>query len=120
MDDIHKLYYNALGITFQWKRSAVSEINKIQLVFKTNCLSLTIEELLLFSRQIEIALYSSHSFCKDCKHDNLCQAIILQTPIKSLSLALSYKDIFLIQDLVKGTLFEIQLRGLFANLGIKT
>ncbi len=119
MDDIHRLYYNAFGIAFQWKRGAINDVKKIQLVFKKTCLSLTVNELSLFSRQVEIAL-RSHSGCKGCTKDKTCHVIILQTPALQLSFAVNLEEIKYIEDLVNGVLFQIELKGLFINLDINT
>jgi len=49
MDEIYSLYHNEYGMSFKWKRGAVQDLNKVQLVFRDTGLFLTEKELTEFS-----------------------------------------------------------------------
>jgi hypothetical protein len=104
MSDIHKLYCNSFGITFQWKRCAGKDFKKIQLVFRNTGLYLTPYELILFSENIEKAL-EYPLLCNDCKGNSSCKSLLLETPARQISFVMSYTELKEVQDLIKGTFF---------------
>ena len=108
MEDINTIYYNNFGIAFQWKKCAVKDIMKIQLVFRETGLFLTTDELIRFSKNIDRSLNSNCS-CIDCMEYETCKSILVEAPNPQTTFAMSYKEIQEIQDLVKGTLFQMGL-----------
>ena len=112
MEDINTLYYNSFGIAFQWKRVRLKDIKKVQLVFRNTGLFLTHTELIQFSKQV-LSTFQSPNMCKDCKQNDSCKSLLLQTPSTKISLAVSYKELENIQDLVKGALVQLELENVF-------
>ncbi|WP_299891429.1 hypothetical protein [uncultured Lacinutrix sp.] len=112
MDDINTIYYNDFGIAFQWKRCAIEDYKKIQLVFRNTGLFLSFNELLVFSKNIE-KVFSKPSLCKDCKENESCKSLLQEAPNPQISFAVSYIELKSIQDLVKGTLVQLELDNVF-------
>ncbi|NAS31023.1 hypothetical protein GTQ40_08590 [Flavobacteriaceae bacterium R38] len=119
MDDIHHLYHNDFGIAFQWKKDALREDSskKIQLIFRDTGFYLEPEEILLFSKQIKSAK-RMHS-CENCDSTPSCRNILLSTPSKHIDLAVSKNELTMIDDLIKGTLFQINLNGFLNKICTK-
>jgi len=115
MGDINIIYYNDFGIAFKWKKCAAKDLKKIQLVFRNTGLFLTPNELIQFSKNIKSALKQSLK-CKGCNHQNSCKSILLETPIAQTSFAMNYYELKEINDLVKGTRFQLELNKLIENL----
>ena len=109
-DDINIFYHNHLGIAFQWKRCDANDHKKIQLVFRDTGLLLDRKELELFSKHIEEAK-NARPLCIDCKQNENCRALLLETPFPQLSFAVGHKELAAIGDLVNGTLFHLQLNN---------
>ncbi len=118
MEDINLIYYNNFGIAFQWKRCAVKDFKKTQMVFRNTGLFLTQNELIQFSDQIEMALESS-CLCEDCLKNETCRLLLLEAPNPQISFAMSYRELKDIDDLVKGTLFQLNLTKLLKNNTIR-
>lgn len=115
MEDIHHLYHNDYGIAFQWKRDVLQkESKKIQLIFRDTGFYLDLEEIILFSKQIKSAkqLYS----CKNCEMNPGCKNILLSTPSKHIDLVVSKDELTMIDDLIKGTLFQANLDGFLSKI----
>lgn len=112
MEDINILYHNSFGIAFQWKRGTVKGIKKVQLVFRNTGLFLTQSELVCFSKQV-LSTSQSPNMCKDCKHNESCKSLLLQTPSSKISLAVSFVELQNIQDLIEGTLAQLELDNIF-------
>ncbi|WP_149274311.1 hypothetical protein [Pareuzebyella sediminis] len=110
MNEIHILYQNPLGIAFRWKNNVSKDDKKIQLVFRDTGLLLDKSELAEFSLNIKEAM-KSEPLCNDCKQNHDCRALLLETPFPSLSFAVSHKELTEIDDLVVGTMFQLQLDG---------
>ena len=108
MSDIHKLYCNSFGITFQWKSCATKDFKKIQLVFRDTGLYLTTNELIEFSENIEKAL-DYPLLCKDCKENSSCKSLLIETPGRQISFVMNYIELKEVQDLIKGTIFQLGL-----------
>lgn len=118
MEDINTIYYNTFGIAFLWKRCALKDFKKIQLIFRNTGLYLTSDELIQFSEHIENAL-KKPLLCNDCKESNSCKSLLLKTPAPQISFAMSYIELKDVQDLVKGTLFQLGLDKMLENQMIK-
>lgn len=117
MEDINTLYYNDFGIAFQWQRGLAKNIKKVQLVFRNTGLFLTSSELMHFFKQIE-ATINSPNMCKDCRHNESCKSLLLQTPAPQISFAVSYIELKKIRDLVKGALVQLELENVFKDNAI--
>ncbi len=115
MEDIYTIYYNSFGIAFQWKRCAVKDLKKIQLVFRNTGLFLTQNELVQFSKNIKKSLNQSLK-CEDCNNQNSCKSILLEAPNTQTSFAMSYNELKEINDLVNGTCFQLNLNKLLEKL----
>lgn len=108
MNDIQILYQNELSIAFYWKGRQVEHLKKVQIVFRDTGLLLTKDELIQFSKNIDRAI-NNGSLCKDCKNKESCRALLLDTPAPQISLALSYKELLAVKDLVDVILFQLGL-----------
>ena len=115
MQDINPIYYNEFGIAFQWKRSTIKDLKKVQFVFRDTGLLLTKEELLQFQKSISCALKSS-SQCEECRKSESCRSLLLDTPAPQVTLALSKSELTNIHDLVNGTLFQLNLDSYLSRI----
>lgn len=115
MEDVNIIYKNDVGLSFIWKRGPVNQLSKVNLVINDMALHLTKNEVLRFSSLIDIALKRSIT-CHNCEHNRSCKSFLLESPIPQISFVMSYKEILSIQDLVKGTLFELGLDSLLKEI----
>ncbi|WP_299532479.1 hypothetical protein [Ulvibacterium sp.] len=106
--DIHPIYHNPFGVAFQWKKNDVKDTNKVQLVFRDTGLLLSRKELTDFQKSIKCTIKSS-TLCKNCPQDESRRALLLDTPAPQVTLAVSPKELNVVDDLVEGTLFQLQL-----------
>ena len=118
MEDINTIYYNNFGIAFYWKRCTVKDFKKIQLVFRDTGLLLTPNELVKFSKNIDQSLNSSCS-CVDCMEYKTCRSLLVEAPNPQITFAMSYTELKEIQDLIKGTLFQLGLNKILNDNTIK-
>lgn len=108
MKDIHPIYHNNFGIAFQWKRNSVKDILKVQIVFRDTGLLLSKEELTQFSKNIKYTK-DNGSLCADCTKNESCKALLVDSPAKQITFAMNAKELAAIEDLVEGTLFQMNL-----------
>lgn len=108
MQDIHTIYQNNFGIAFQWKRSAGKDFNKVQIVFRNTGLYLSQDELLLFSKQIDCTV-NREGLCTECRENKECRSLLVETPAPQIAFAVSHTELYQMQDLIKGTLFQLDL-----------
>ncbi len=108
MQEINPIYNNIFGVAFQWKGSITKDIKKVQLVFRDTGLLLSHEELLQFSKNITFTKKNS-PMCTDCTHNESCRALLVDSPAPQVTFALNAKELEAIEDLVKGTLFQLNL-----------
>jgi len=119
MNDITPIYQNEFGIAFQWKPDKPSKINKVQLIFRDIGLLLTPNELHYFSKCINETIQSGKGhLCKDCKVKGSCRSLLLNSPAHQITFAVSFLEVLEIEDLIKGTLFKLQLDSFFDEMGI--
>ena len=110
MQDIHRIYHNDYGIAFQWKRDIKrGDIETIQLVFRNTGFYLNYKEIQEFYKKVQAAQRIQK--CKECTSKNKCENYLLQTPSDKVDLAVSKEELIQIKDLIKGTLFQIELNG---------
>lgn len=107
------IYSNIIGDTFQWKNLDIDHpyFEKINITFCHTGLMFDIEELKAFSKEIEVAI-KTPIVC-DGEHPKDCKSILLRTPVQQVSFAMSYNELILMLDLIKGTLFKLKLSKRF-------
>ncbi len=115
MQDINPIYHNDFGVAFQWKKNAIQHTKKIQMVFRDTGLLLSKQELIVFSKNIQCTREGA-TLCKDCKQNESCKAILLETPAPQVTLAMNQKELDAVHDLVEGTLFQLNLDQYLGNL----
>jgi len=108
MSDINPIYHNNFGVAFQWKRNYAKDIKKIQVVFRDTGLLLSYEELYQFSKNIQYTKENS-PMCKDCTNNESCKALLIDSPAPQVTFAMNVKELEGIQDLIEGTLFQLNL-----------
>ncbi len=108
MQDIHPIYHNKFGVSFHWKRNSVKEIMKVQIVFRDTGMLLSTEELTQFSKNIKYTK-NNESLCSDCKQNDSCKALIVTSPAKQITFAMNAKELAAVEDLIEGTLFQMNL-----------
>ncbi|OEK09534.1 hypothetical protein A8C32_12565 [Flavivirga aquatica] len=112
MNDINTIYYNNFGIAFQWKRGIVKDLKKTQLVFRNTGLFLTQKELIQFSYNIKKCVESC-SLGSDP-----CELLFLETLNPQITFAMSHTELKDMQDLIKGTLFQLGLTKILEEFTI--
>ncbi|XMO85814.1 hypothetical protein AAFN75_13575 [Algibacter sp. AS12] len=106
MDDITVIYKNDFGLVFWWKRYAVEDYKKINLVFNNTALHFTALELLTFLQHIETSI---NKLITTCNSNNQEQLMLLETPAPQVSFVCNYEELICIQNLVEGTLYNLEL-----------
>ena len=109
MEDIYPIYRNSYGMSFQWKRDIIrNSFNKIQVIFRDTGFYLSVEEIQDFSNKIKEA--EARGACNCCgKSQPETRSILLKTPCNTVDLAVNQQELSLINELVEGTLFQINL-----------
>ncbi|GAB5475250.1 MAG: hypothetical protein Mars2KO_33490 [Maribacter sp.] len=115
MKDIHPIYHNDFGFAFQWKGNLRHTVTKVQIVFRDTGLLLSKEELIRFSDNIKYTKENS-SLCKNCAHNESCKALLVDSPAPQISFAMNAKELEAVQDLVEGTLFQMNLDNYLGGL----
>lgn len=115
MRDIHHIYHNNFGMAFQWKKTTAKDIKKVQIVFRDTGLLLSKEELTQFSKNIKYTRDNS-SLCSDCANNESCKALLIDSPAPQITFAVNFKELNGIQDLVEGTLFQMNLNDYLGGL----
>lgn len=109
MQDIYKIYNNEIGIAFQWERDILSgNTDSYQLAFRNTGFYLDKKELQHFSNCIAEA--KANRSCNGCQRNKYCKNILLRTPSEKIDLAIDREELSQIEDLVSGTLFQIELQ----------
>jgi len=115
MQEINTIYYNNYGVAFKWIRGNAKYIGKIQIVFRDMGFLFSNDELILFLGLIKKSRKEG-SLCTNCPNNESCRGLLLETPLIQLSLVVSYKEIIDIQDLIEGTIFQLDLDNLLDNV----
>jgi len=117
MQDIHRIYHNSIGIAFQWKRDIQNEnTDIIQMVFRNTGFYLTYAEIKEFYNKVKVAYKLNQ--CEGCTHKTKCTNYLLQTPSEKIDLSVNSEELNLISDLIKGTLFQIELDRYLKGVGL--
>ncbi|MBE7629170.1 hypothetical protein [Tenacibaculum piscium] len=104
MEGVLKIYDNNIGISFCWKEA---NNRLVQIIFRDTGFHLTENEIEEFSEKV---IHSkSQKNCATCIKGQNCKSILLQTPSDKISLAVSAVELEQIHDLLKGTLFQMQI-----------
>ncbi|MGB1042409.1 MAG: hypothetical protein ACPGU6_03375 [Tenacibaculum sp.] len=111
MEDIHKIYNNEIGISFKWKNSN-SEL--VQIIFRDTGFHLNEEEIEEFLEKVIDS--KSQKNCATCIKGDNCKSILLQTPSNKVSLAVSKIELGKIDDLLKGTLFQLRINQYISEI----
>ena len=116
MKQIEKIYGNDFGMAFFWKNENTIQNDKVQLVFKEMGFCFTRSEMQTFIDCIEESSLKN-ACCEECSLKKSCVKFLLKTPCSQIDLTVSMSELKLIQDLVGGTLFRIDLQGYLTGLG---
>lgn len=111
MDSINKIYDNSIEISFRWKDI---KTNLTQIIFRDTGFHLSEEEIEVFVDKIADAKVQKH--CKGCDNSKECRSVLLQTPSSKVSMAVSYEELSKIEDLMRGTLFQIRMNNYLNDL----
>ncbi len=114
MSAIDKIYNNEFGISFYWKQEANNKSPKVQLVFRDIGFLLTLNELKDFSESCIATMRSQH--CGQCRQSQRCRSLLLRTPSEKIDIAVSKQELDQIQELIKGTIFRIELNYWIKNI----
>lgn len=114
-NEIHKIYHNNFGIAFKWKYEKTST-ERVQIVFRDMGFYLTPKEIKQFHLNIFEAKETQP--CQGCKQDINSRFILLKTLSKKVDLALNKKELNQVEDLIRGTLFNLGLDNVLNNLSI--
>lgn len=106
MDEILKIYDNTIGIAFKWKHV---NSNLTQIIFRDTGFHLSENEIEAFVEKIADAKQQKR--CSECKLGDKCKSILLQTPSNKVSMAVSKTELSEIEDLLRGTLFQLRLNN---------
>jgi hypothetical protein len=109
------IYNNEYGVSFQWKRNNAKDIMKVQIVFRDTGMLLSKEELVQFSKNIKYTV-ANKSLCNDCVNNDSCRALLIDFPAPQITFAVNIKELNGIQDLVEGTLFQLNLDNYLGGL----
>lgn len=111
MENVIKIYDNKIGISFRW-RDTNSKLT--QIIFNDTGFHLTVNEIEDFlERVIDSKLQKN---CSTCIKGENCKSILLQTPSEKVSMAVSQVELGQIDDLLKGTLFQLRLNNYLADI----
>tara|TARA_R110002167_G_scaffold11308_13_gene50160 strand:+ start:2097 stop:2330 length:234 start_codon:yes stop_codon:yes gene_type:complete len=73
------------------------------------------EELRLFSRNIK-RTFEHNSHCNECPQNQSCRTLLVDAPSPQITFALYPKELNALDDLVQGTLFNLNLNDYFQIL----
>jgi len=118
MKNIDLLYKNELGVAFKWKKNELTSFEEVNFVFKSTGLHLTEKEIIIFNKQIRLAIANISNF-KECIRNTHCKSILLESPVTQVSFILSSKELKLMQDLLEGSNFSINLKKVLKASSIR-
>jgi len=110
MDSIYKIYENKMGIAFQWKKGATLT----QIIFRDTGFHLSAKEIEIFIDKVEYSRLNRP--CEDCVLGDNCRSLLLQTPVNKVTIAVSINELKDIEDLFKGTLFQLKLNNYLKSI----
>ena len=108
---VEQLYHNSFGVAFHWREVNFIEKHKIQLIFRDMGFLLSANEVKDFFEDVNHT--KAHvSCCESCLEEKHCRSLLLKTPVAKVDLAVSINELLYIEDLLEGTLFQLQLNNL--------
>ncbi len=116
MKDIKQVYHNDFGISYYWKKDQALLTDRVQLVFKEMGFYFTIEEIKYFCQLVQWSR-AEKSCCRTCDQNDSCHKFLLKTPYETVDLAVSMYELQCIDDLLRGTLFTIELNLFIETVG---
>ncbi|MCO6147324.1 hypothetical protein [Flavobacterium sp. NRK1] len=114
MKEVEQIYYNDFGVAFHWKKNDRVLTHKVQIVFKETGFYLSYDEIKAFAQIIDNTC--EEMICNSCSFRSKCYKYLLKTPLQQVDLAVSRSELFLIKDLVEGTLFNMDLHNYINNV----
>ncbi|WBX73874.1 hypothetical protein PG913_01040 [Tenacibaculum pacificus] len=111
MENIIKIYDNKIGISFCWKDTSNT---LVQIIFRDTGFHLTENQIEEFSEKVLDS--KSQKNCANCPKADNCKSILLQTPSEKVSMAVSQIELGQIDDLLKGTLFQMRMNNYLDDL----
>lgn len=111
MESIYRIYDNKIGISFKWKNV---KTNLTQIIFRDTGFHLTTKEIELFLDKLSEA--KTQKTCENCERSGGCRSLLLQTPSDKVSMAVSSIELAEIEDLLRGTLFQIRMDNYLKNI----
>ena len=111
MENVIKIYDNNIGISFRWKGM---DSNLTQIIFNDTGFHLTENEIEEFLEKVVDSKLQRN--CSTCIKGENCKSILLQTPSEKVSMAVSQVELGQIDDLLKGTLFQLRLNSYLADM----
>jgi len=110
METVYKIYENKIGIAFQWKKGA----KLTQVIFRDIGFHISLKEIEMFLDKVKHSKLNCS--CNDCKLGKDCRSLLLQTPFNQVSIAVSMNELDEIEDLFKGTQFQLKLNNYLDSL----
>lgn len=111
MEGIAKIYDNKIGISFRWKDTCS---NLIQIIFRDTGFHLNEDEIEAFLEKVMDSKIQKN--CATCTKGDNCKSILLQTPSNKVSMAVSKIELGQIDDLLRGTLFQLRMNSYLEDL----
>ncbi|OSY87181.1 hypothetical protein WH52_13035 [Tenacibaculum holothuriorum] len=111
MDSITRIYDNIIGISFRWTHT---KTDLTQIIFRDTGFHLLEDEIEEFLEKIEDS--KNQKKCATCSKGKDCKSILLQTPSNKVSMAVSLVELGQIEDLLKGTLFQLRMNNYLEDL----
>ncbi|MDO3694657.1 hypothetical protein QVZ41_07335 [Wenyingzhuangia sp. chi5] len=115
MRSIKTIYENIIGITFE----LLNEEKKSIIVLEIGSVSFMInhKELSNFIKSME-EIISHYKNC-NCSKDLKNKMVVYQADCTEIRMKLSYDELFLLKDLLKGTKFKLEMDDILNNYRIK-
>ena len=114
MEDFKPIYSNPVGMALRWEKQRK---DKVQLVFRDMGFLMQYEELELFASYIKSSILRvKQGKCHCCGNHN-CKSILLVTPFEGVDLAVSRRELFHLEDLIQGALFQTEMEHYIMNEG---
>lgn len=111
---VNQLYHNSFGVAFHWKEVQHIQKDKVQLIFRDMGFLLTAAELKNFFEAVHETKSTIHC-CEHCLEEKHCRNFLLKTPVHQVDLAISLNELLYIEDLIEGTLFQLELNQIIDN-----
>ena len=105
MDSVFKIFDNKIGISFKWQKDA----KLTQVIFRDIGFHISMDEMMIFLEEVELS--KTKQPCSGCRFGDDCRSMLLQTPMSKVTLAVSLNELNQIEELIKGTVFQLELQN---------